>query len=688
MKQSSLAVLGACLAGLILARSGPAQHVVVEGEIAVTHGDAYRTTARVSYPGGPPPLQGWPLVVVVPGLGSSHLSFAPEADAIAGAGYFVVTYDVRGQASAKALNPGRGSRLWALDEWIDLAEVIEWATQSWPDAVDSTRIGVVGDSQGGVHAWAAAAYSGKVLPSNPRRSTPFPVIRAVIPRIMAPQTVDVLVPHGTGFHELFGSWLDDAKEEIVRFDPEFRRRASEFFENDDPAGLAAWMKAEAGRDFVGELATSRVPVLCMMTWLDEFLSPDLAIAALDMLPKETPRRLFVSTGFHSTPLNTYQVILRQRLGLRWLNWFLRDDNKVGDGGPPVITAAIPGDPLQYSLVQSIWRLREDGRYPSLDAQALRFDLDAFLRLRSANEDVFVGQRRLVNALNVDYDWRDFARDRSQMGRVAAALPRDKLDFVGPVLPGGIELVGDGVLYLRLKPSRPDFQLGVRLFSQLSDGSRQVLAVGGQTWRNASVASAVYRIPLGCSTAVLPVGSRLVLEVSNQVVQRPGTEDRFRLQPLMQSFHVDLDFDATRTARLELPLRGSPRPDLGTGIFDIEVDRPLAADMFLQSSVSRAGVPYLVLLSLTPPTYNAVSGGRDFWFARDNFTDFAFQFAASPLFPGFVGLTDASGVARPSLRFDRLQQLPPELRGLDMWALPILLPGPVIEAGASVVVRFR
>ncbi|MCA8969032.1 MAG: alpha/beta fold hydrolase [Planctomycetes bacterium] len=691
LRSSTLVVLASTctvLARSVLAQHVQAGHVVVEADQAIVYSDNFRTTARVSYPGDPPPLSGWPLIVLVPGLGSSHVSFAPEADAMADEGYLVVTYDVRGQASTKALNPGRGSRLWTLDEWIDLAEIIEWASERWPDTVDKSRIGVVGDSQGGIHAWAAAAYSGKLLPNNPRRTRAFPTISAVVPRIMAPQTIDVLVPDGTSFHELLGSWLADPKEEIIRFDATWRQTVEGYFDRDDPAGLRNWLRADPGRDFVQELATSTVPVLSVMSWLDEFLTPDRAIAALGTLPPTTPRRLLVSTGFHSTPLNTYQFILRQRMAMRWFETYLQRRHVGPDGGPPVITAAIPGDPVQYSLVQSIWRLREDSEYPAKDTEVLRLDLDAALKLRTANEDVFVGRRRITNVVNGSYDWRDFARDRTKLATVATALPVDKLEFVGAPLAVDLELAGDGTVTLPLTPTHADFQVGIRLFAQLPNGSRQLIATGGRAFQNASLATADYRIAFGCSTAVVAAGAQLVLEISNQVFQRPGDTDRFRLQPSFSAFAFDIDFPVFRKTCLELPIRAMPRVDLGTGIFDMEIDKPLPAEMFLQTSNARGGLPYLILLSLSEPSYSPIPGGRGFWFTRDAFTDFAFQFVTSPIFAGFVGVTDAFGVARPVLHLEQVPKLPNELRGLDMRVLPVLIPGPVVEAGATVSIRFQ
>ena len=112
---------------------------------------------------------GWPLLIAVHGLPATKQAAAARAADFAQRGYLVVAYDVRGQGSGIALNPGKGSGIMSLQEWIDMFEVIEWARSTYPNLVDNQRVGVFGVRQGGAHAWAAAALSGRQPPPTPRR---------------------------------------------------------------------------------------------------------------------------------------------------------------------------------------------------------------------------------------------------------------------------------------------------------------------------------------------------------------------------------------------------------------------------------------------------------------------------------------------------------------------------------------
>ena len=143
---------------------------IFEKDKPVTYSDGYKTLANVLYPDATPGSCGWPVLVLVHSLNASRNTPSAEAVGLAAAGFMVVTYDVRAQGDARGNNPGKGSKLWALDEWIDLAEIIEWTGSTYPGKADLSRVAVFGDSQGAMHSWAAAAYSGRTLPPNSRRT--------------------------------------------------------------------------------------------------------------------------------------------------------------------------------------------------------------------------------------------------------------------------------------------------------------------------------------------------------------------------------------------------------------------------------------------------------------------------------------------------------------------------------------
>ena len=80
-------------------------------------------------PAVPPPSCGWPLVVFVHPFGQTRADDIGMQMAIAGQGYAVWGYDVRGQGQAFGANPthvAAGSTLWGAVERCDLAEQIQF----------------------------------------------------------------------------------------------------------------------------------------------------------------------------------------------------------------------------------------------------------------------------------------------------------------------------------------------------------------------------------------------------------------------------------------------------------------------------------------------------------------------------------------------------------------------------------
>ncbi|HFE53495.1 MAG TPA: alpha/beta fold hydrolase, partial [Bacteroidetes bacterium] len=98
------------------------------------------------------PDSGFPAVVLVHGLGGDKEDMADAAQLfVALDGYVALSYSVRGQGNSGGLRTFSGER-----ERQDLRTILEWLA-SRPN-VNGRRIGIVGGSQGGQHAWWAALY--------------------------------------------------------------------------------------------------------------------------------------------------------------------------------------------------------------------------------------------------------------------------------------------------------------------------------------------------------------------------------------------------------------------------------------------------------------------------------------------------------------------------------------------------
>ncbi|MDP6581010.1 MAG: CocE/NonD family hydrolase C-terminal non-catalytic domain-containing protein, partial [Vicinamibacterales bacterium] len=638
------------------------------------------------WPTATPGKCGWPVVVLVPGLAATHAHTVPEAAWLARHGFFVVSYDVRAQGSARLLDPAKGSMFWAIDEWIDMAEVIEWVEAKYPTESDTTRVSVIGDSQGAVHAWAAAAFFGKAPPPNSRRTRPFPPVKCVVPRLFAPQVERVFVPQGNSF--LY--WLPQitARDHPhVQLDGAFRKKLEEFLDRDDAAGLSKYLNSVNGKDLSSGLRTTTVPILHISSWLDQFMGVDLSLKALASLPAATPRRLYIMTGYHGTPLHTPQTALRQELTLDWLRRFQKGGREPVEKGPPVLAYALPPDPQFTHHPVFPWRLRAYAAFPPPDAKPRKWFLRSAERLEATAPKTIEGPALIKHTVATGYDVRDYRKD--DFATVLRSIPWRTVTFTTPSMTEAVEIAGKAVAQLEIQATKPGVQIGARLSAVTPAGAEQPLAVGGFETRNASTNGwMIVRVELGTTVCVLPKGYRLRLQLMNQVVQRPGKTDYHRYVPRFTDFDVKVGFRPDHPSWLEVPLR-SVSPDLSVPAVQLSLSAPLKHTLTLRSAPSFAGSIYVLCIGITgqgPPV--PIGSGQLLWLVPDFMTDLLMGLVNGPILPGFVGILNQDGAAQAKLNLAPLAPLPSVLLGVNLHIAPLLYKSGLFATGAPVQVRFR
>ena len=126
-------------------------------ECWITMNDGVRLAASIFTPTTVQPEQGWPAILLIHGHGDagSKAALVERAHHYVQRGYLVATYSVRGQGCSEGLTFHLGAR-----ELFDLQDVIDWVLTELP--VDPQKLAVCGSSQGGWHAYMAAAHHPQV----------------------------------------------------------------------------------------------------------------------------------------------------------------------------------------------------------------------------------------------------------------------------------------------------------------------------------------------------------------------------------------------------------------------------------------------------------------------------------------------------------------------------------------------
>lgn len=653
----------------------------------IVYSDGYKTLTNVLYPSTPPGSCGWPLLVLVHGLSGSRNTPSVEAVAMAAAGYFVVTYDVRGQADARSMNPGKGATLWGLDEWIDLKEVIDWAVRSYPGKVDKSRVACFGDSQGGIHAWAAAAYSGKRLPPNARFNGVFPVIRCVVARFFSADQLATFVPDETSFFRHLPGLAFETAHVIAQLDPAYRTQIAKYMDDDDPRGMVAFMRSVPGKDFLAELEKSTVPILAVLGWRDSWSDPNGVIRLFQRMPATTPKRLYLSVGQHGEPNNLNQGFRRLFLTESWFKRFLKGDVSPIEKGAPVLSSATPADFTTYASPISLWRHRMDRAWPPPETSSKRLFLRGGARLTEQKPDFSEGFSSIKNQVATGYNARGFHRDLGLVGAVLKQIPLSNASFETPPFTETIEIAGNPKLSLGVLPNSTKFLLAARLVAVSPQNGEQILTTGALGVREATVR---VDFELGALSTVIPAGYKLRLDIRNLDIIRPLTVDDFRRIPFFNTNEVRISHNGFATSWLDVNVRRRVMPDLATAETTISVTDPLPKQFFIRSSSEWKQSFYVVLLGASgqgPPI--VFPNGSILWMVTDVATDSFLQSVNGPVLNGFGGVLDADGGARCVLDFRAIAPLPLPIVGLFMQFAPTFFSWERgFEAGTPVRLRFR
>ena len=654
----------------------------------LTFSDGYKTLANVLVPDVAPGPCGWPLLVLVHGLSGSRNTASLEAGALVTQGYVVIQYDVRAQGDARANNPSKHSTLWALDEWIDMADAIDWVAARYPGKVDKDRVAVFGDSQGGVHAWAAAAYSGKTLPPNSRR-TKFPKIVCVAARFFSPDPIAEFVPDGTAFHARLLPFAFKATNPIVSLDPAYRKKLARYIDNDDPAGCAAWLRSIPGKDFVGGLATSKVPVLSLQAWQDTWGPANRALAAMATMPKTTPRRLYMTTGEHGTPLNLNQTLRRVFLTETWFRRHLKRGLEPAEKGPPFVTALMPTG-ANYSDPTSLWRHRDEGAFPATESREQRYYLRFSGKLTTSKPGAGEALDVVDNQVAASYDARAFEAN-PRLASVVKKIPLSSIAYSTAPLAADLEFGCVPKVSVYARPNASKFLVAARLSVVSPNNKLRVLATGaiGIRQKAGPVPQRVV-FSLSPTAFVVPAGHRLRVEIRNLDLQMPLNVESFRRAPFFNSSTVRLEHTKLHPSWIALSVRPRVKPEIMTADTTISVTNPGVQHFKIRSSAEWKNTFYVVLLGFSgqgPPV--RFPNGSKLWMVPDQATVGFVQAINMPILANFGGVLDAQGSASCSLALGFLGKLPLGVVGSFVQVAPTFFTfDRGFEPGTPVRLRFR
>lgn len=479
---------------------------ISEQECWVTMNDGVRLDASVCTPEGAPPEGGWPGVLLIHGHGDtgSKASTLGRARRYAGRGYLSACYSVRGQGGSEGLSFHMGAR-----EVFDLQAMIDWALRELP--VHPKRLGVAGSSQGGWHAYMAAAHH--------------PDVATVVPENIFTDYAEFAVSDGclamwfflrtmrrrvmtAGIQELMRQWAVAGDWDLIQ----------------------EWVRPTSPLLFADRV---RCPVFILHGWHDVGMPPNQALEMFQRL--KVPKKLYLGGGGHEGLDSPEAQAVRQGLIDRWLDHHLKGEANGIMDEPPILYARRPG-----------WEHVAEDAFPPADAERRWFYLGAGGKLTDRAPE---GPDTHANVNNVplrpEYTLRSAIYD--DMAGVPESLAREVTPFEGEPLATPAEIVGAPTFRFFVLPNRPFFQVHAELFDVGPDGEATLISRGHYGTRTAAPGRhATVEIEGRTNGYRVEAGHRLRLAVSNY-------DTRYAF-PCFEPFLARLYHDNAHPSAVGLPMR--------------------------------------------------------------------------------------------------------------------------------------
>jgi predicted acyl esterase len=219
-------------------------------------------------PTTPKPKNGWPVMLYCHGYGDSKESELPTAKDQAQFGYITFAYSMRGQGHSGGL-----SNLISTVEMNDLLKVVDYIKKD--SLADSTKILILGASQGGIIPFMAACNGLKVL--------------TVISDLASPDFASSWIENGSVKMTFF--WSVDYDTSIIRYDDKVIQLRNWALSKKKSAWDSLAVNLPRERDFPDKVPQCKTPILITNAWQDRFFNASGMIQAASML--KTPYMIYI-----------------------------------------------------------------------------------------------------------------------------------------------------------------------------------------------------------------------------------------------------------------------------------------------------------------------------------------------------------------------------------------------------------
>ncbi len=410
-------------------------------EFFLTMSDGVKLDVTKMVPSTQKPDSGYPAIILIHGLSGNKNDTYLFSLILVPKGYLTLAYSVRGQGNSGGVSTLNGER-----ERQDLREIIAYLRSD--PLVNKNRTGIMGGSQGGIHAWAAAALDMGV--------------QVAIPIIATPNYANDLVPNNcikTGLvNELS---LDTSR---VRYSAD-RDRVMNFIYEDNYDSVRVYTEE---RDLDALVSNIKIPVMIVLGWQDLLFSTNGGITAYQRI--KTPTKLYLGPFAHGGADWQDQPEALQTLAgwlIRWIDYWLKDENN------GILTE---GNVIYANDVTWTHHQVETWPPPNLHNYTFYFQRNGKLNLKPPTEStttsVFKNEYR-----DTTYTVRNAVADKFTGAKFSNALVPTPAYFQSDPFTEDVEFTGIPSLNLYISGTGSKYQVNVQIHDVDSSNNKYFLTRG-------------------------------------------------------------------------------------------------------------------------------------------------------------------------------------------------------------------
>lgn len=475
-------------------------------------------------PPNPPPANGYPVKLFVHGFGESKDSDTASARIYAYSNYFTLCYSVRGHGKSSGL-----STIMSLRERQDLKEVIAFV-ENLP-FVDSNSVGVIGGSQGGLHALWSVADS---------------ISNAAIADVIVPNWASDLFVQGA-IKRMFGVLL---KNPFVRYHP-IRDTLWSLLTRDNYDSLIAMFRLNRDIPFF-ELQNKNIPLLLMLKYQDYYFEPTDGISFFNQY--NGTKKLYLGTGGHFSDSNDDEWYYQFSTITKWFDQFLRNIN-TGILDLPVYTYAYSHLPMDSAGYFS-WSREEVHQLPfdKIFYHRFYFHPDSTIKylVPSSSSSYFL----LENIYrDTSYTFESAYADNFRGARFDSALEKYTIAFTSDIIDEDVLMFGSPKAKFFFSPNAEKIPLNIQIYEQDSAQNKYFVSRINYVGRNL-LKDHIFEAQLvgNIHAHKFKKGNKIRIEITNiDKTNRKVFGDYPFVFPVLQNSITSVFINSNYPSYIELPL---------------------------------------------------------------------------------------------------------------------------------------